>query len=164
MKKKIAASSGIVTHERRSWVSVPHEVHRDRLKRKAGAAWARLNATGDELAETLRLHHTSITHRKAGEGWLAQGLIEIDAIVRSGRDIGPIHEAILDTICTAQAAATPFCPRTFSEQEEEMDAAEGMEQLRFERNEPGAAMKWADSLVAYCSHVLRGVSGLRRHA
>jgi len=159
--KKITATSGVVTHERRSWVNVPHEIHRDRLKKKAGAAWARIDATGEELAAVLKLHHTSITHRKAGEGWLAQGLQEIDALVRNGKDPAPIHEAILDTIYSAQAATAPFCRTAFSDREEELDAAEGMAQLRFERNEPGAAHRWADSLIAHAGHVLRGVRGLR---
>lgn len=137
-------------HKRRRNVSDPQQV--DRLRKRSGVAWARVQASGEAVASALGLHHTSVTHRKAGEGPHASLLIEVDRLERHGIDTTPLLEALVETIALARRPER-LCPSALSREEQTYDAAEDIAQVAMLTG-TGSVAAWRRSLVSYVAHAM----------
>lgn len=137
-------------HKRRRVVSDPQRIAR--LRRRSGAAWARVQASGEAVAHALDLHHTSVTHRKDGEGPHANLLIEIDALERDGIDSTPLLEAVIETIANARSAERR-CPKALSREEQAFDAAEDIAQVAM-LSGAGSVAAWRQSLITYVARAM----------
>jgi len=120
---------------------------RDRIRRRAGAAYARLQVPGDRIASALGLHKSGITHRKRGEGHFAAALIELDALERDSVDTTPLLTAIIETIAAARCGQH-LDVRALELQEIETDAAEQIAQDRY-RAGVGTREEWRRKLAEY---------------
>jgi hypothetical protein len=134
------------THRRGRWVRVPHELHKDAMKKRAARAYLRLDGSTAELAALFGLRsHSGVSRRRQGlEGPLAPLLAEIDAVVRSGRDALPYLEAVLETIAAARVG-TGESLTDLSIAEQAIDAEEDMAQIEFHAT--GSARRWTDAVL-----------------
>lgn len=124
----------------------PYE-RESRIRRRAGCAYARLQTTGTRLASTLGVTDAVITNRKAGQGGLANVLIEVAAMERAGIDTTPIAEAILDQqIESRNTEQLSLLDLAMCEQE--VDAAEDKAQIAYLTGK-GSPEEWAASLRTY---------------
>lgn len=159
MSTTIAAASTPRPHSRRSYVSGSHKVHQDRLRRRAGAAYLRLPGQVDALAREIGLHHTSMVHRRQGQGPLARVLLEVDAWERAGIDTTPLLEAVLDVQLAARGSDAADA-RTLAPAEQAADGAEDEAEVAYLSGLPGAARRWRDGLVALLPHQMRLIRAL----
>lgn len=149
---KIVADQGAVPHGNRRWVRVPHEMHKERLRKRAGRAYVMLGKC-NAIARILGLDHSRVARRRQGiDSALTNLLIDIDQLEREGVDTSSMDEAIILTRLEARRAAGSVCVRTMSNREQELDHAEEVAQHRFLANDPNGFSAWAESLAAYIAH------------
>lgn len=127
-------------HERRNHV-------RDRFRSRAGAAWARVSASGTVLADLLAVHHTAISQRKAGQGWLAAGCADLHVLARAGIDVTPILGAMVRTVLEGRAEGG-HSVRSLELREMELDAAEALHNERYLAG-VGSRQSWLTALREY---------------
>ncbi|MCK9494179.1 MAG: hypothetical protein M0R75_01605 [Dehalococcoidia bacterium] len=120
---------------------------RDRIRRRAGAAYARLQCSGDRIASALGLHKSGITHRKRGQGHFAAVLVELDLLERDSVDTTPLLTAIIETIAAARCGQH-LDIRALELREIETDAAEQVAQDRY-RAGVGTREEWRRQLAEY---------------
>lgn len=120
---------------------------RDRIRRRAGAAYARLQCSGDRIAAALGLHKSGVTHRKRGQGHFASFLVELDLLERERVDTTPLLTAIIETIVAARCGQG-LDVRALELQEIEMDAAEQLAQDRY-RAGVGTREEWHRRMAEY---------------
>lgn len=135
----------------------PERVREDRIRRRAGAAWARLSASGRAIARTLRLSAASVSHRKAGDGPFANALLEVDRLERGGIDTSSLLEAWLSVAMDARAAfvgSRDAVARQLAHAEQIEDGAEDCEQLAWFDKQPGAGERWLAAIDRYLARLL----------
>lgn len=135
----------------------PQKVREDRIRRRAGAAWARLAASGQQIARTLRLSPSAVTHRKEGLGSFASALLEVDALERSGVDTASMLEVWLSVTMDARAAfqgGRKLEVRSLGHEVTRADADEDCERVAYYDRQPGAASRWCAAIDRYLARVL----------
>lgn len=148
--------SGPRTHGSAARVSPSHrespKVREARLRRRAGAAYTRIQAEGVALARSLGVHHTTLTHRKAGQGGLANVLVEIDAWEAEGHDTLPLLEAMIETRLDARRRRGEERPAPVAlvVEEQTLDCAEDMAGARFHAT--GDPRPWKDAVLRYVAY------------
>lgn len=164
----MAAAAPARPHRIALAVSPSHGLRLEQLRRRAGRAYVALRTAGGagavgevtRLAEILGVHHTTLVHRRQGQGGLANVLAEVDAWERAGVDTTPLLEAMVDVQLAARAgAAEGRRARDLAAEEQAADAAEDVAEVEYLTAEggavPGAARRWRDRLVSLAAHHLR---------
>lgn len=146
MSRTLRTIAGVRTHK-----SAPSVRQRnERVQRIAGVGYARLQAKGNDIAAALHVHHTSVTHRKAGQGHFARSLLDVTAMERHGIDTSPLLEAMIEAQQEGRAAAAG-CLSTLSAREQELNAAEDAGQIAFHNT--GCTRRWMQAYVAKLAFV-----------
>lgn len=128
----------------------------ERIRRRAGAAWARIQASGQALAVSLGVDPSSITHWKKGEGSLATTLLRIDRLERAGHDTTPLLEALIEVQLTARGETRSVCPMQLVAEEDEADREEDAAQTAYLTG-TGSKEAWCGSVVRYVARAIRTV-------
>lgn len=159
IRQSIAEPLAKSAHEKRPGVIQTHE----QLRKRAANAYIRLPAQGNKIASAIGKHHTSVVHRKKGEGPLLSVLEEIEACERRGICTDSFLYAILETQLTAREALGDACPVELSRQMMRLDHAEDEARHRMLSREPGGRKTWVESLVRYIAHATQTVMALGKH-
>lgn len=136
---------------------VPQKVREDRIRARAGAAFARLQASGQQIARTLHLSPASVSHRKQGLGSFASALLEVDALERAGVDTASMLEVWLSVTMDARAAfqgSRKLEVRSLGHEVTRADADEDCERVAYYDRQPGAASRWCAAIDRYLARVL----------
>lgn len=134
----------------------------DAIRARAGAAYARLQASGSALADALGVHHTVIVRRKQGMGGLANVLLEVDAMERQRIDTTPLLEALMSTQIEARPTDQLSLPMLMGCEQED-DSAEDQAQIAFLTG-TGSLDDWCAKLRTYVARAtltLRVAGGAR---
>lgn len=134
-------------HENRgARLVVPKKVREDQIRRRIGAAYARLHASGNDLASAIGRSAGQVTARKAGEGPGANFALEIDACERDGIDTEALFVALRSVQAQARAA------RILDDDliDRYRAASEAEQRCEGEQNARQAALCWTGDLLALC--------------
>ena len=103
-QRKLQGGKAGVTHAEGGSVSQPH-VHRDQLRRRAGRAVNRIQATRDDIAAAVGCDPSNISHWRNGLGPIGQVTEIIDAMERAKIDTSSLYTHFRTTALSAKADA-----------------------------------------------------------
>lgn len=136
------------TQREPSFLSEPQKVREDRIRRRAGVAWARVQASNKAIGAALRCDPSNISHFKNGHGPFAAVLLQVDACARAGIDLSPLFDAMLDVDLSARAEVGQCVdPRAIAAEYQATDSAEDLAKTAYLAGR-GTLREWLDSLIA----------------
>lgn len=149
MASTITRASAARTHQITSPVRHAHE-----LKRRAGRAYVMMPGSATDMAAAIGRHHTTITHRRAGQGGLAGVLIEVDAWERAGIDTSALTAALIETQLRARGRSASATLDDLITAQQRVDCDEDVEETAYLlHRDKAAGRRWLGRLIELSAHI-----------